>query len=88
MPISRSSSRAARTAVTTSPTLAHRMIMAGRRSTSAFHTLRASSYPAAPGSSNWPSSAELILPVVMTLADVVMVLISNPRRLSVLTAAD
>ena len=43
------------------------VIMAGRRSTSAFHTLRASSYPAAPGRSNCPSSAELILSGVMML---------------------
>ena len=50
-----------RTAATTSATLAQRTIIAGRRSTSAFQTVRASSYPASPGRSNWPSSAEPIL---------------------------
>jgi len=48
-PISRSLSRAARTAVTTSSTEAHRTISFGRWSIIAFQTDRAESYPRVPG---------------------------------------
>jgi hypothetical protein len=48
-PISRSHSRAVRTAATTSRTEAHRTISFGQWSIIAFQTDRAESYPGAPG---------------------------------------
>jgi len=47
-------SRAKRTAVMTSPASAARAISAGRRSTAAFHTERAASYPSSPGEISLP----------------------------------
>src|SRR3954468_2542779 len=49
--ISRPAARPNRTASATSAVVSHRAITAGRRSTIAFHTVRASSYPASPGRS-------------------------------------
>src|SRR5262249_27347606 len=57
-PISRSHSRAARTAVTTSLTEAHWTISFGRWSIIAFHTDRAEPYPRLPGVRTWPSKRE------------------------------
>jgi hypothetical protein len=75
-----------RTAVTTSATLAQRTIIAGRRSTSAFQTVRTASYLASPGRSNWPSSAELIL--TPAEAEVVMVLMRESPFRSLPTVSD
>ena len=56
-PISRSRSRATRTAAATSSVERQRAIRAGRRSIMAFQIDRAASYPGAPGESSWLSSA-------------------------------
>src|SRR6516225_5117177 len=57
-PISRSHSRAVRTAVTTSRTEAHWTMSFGRWSIIAFQTERAESYPGLPGVRTWPSKFE------------------------------
>ena len=57
-PISKSRSRAVRTAVMTSLTDAHWTMSAGRWSIMPFHTDRAASYPGAPGVRSRPSKRE------------------------------
>jgi hypothetical protein len=55
-PISMSCSRAWLIAATTSPVFAHFTMALGCRSTMAFQTARAASYPASPGRMTWPAT--------------------------------